>query len=85
MAETIFQKRIFELQSFIPVAVGQPEYEDPGAIYLAVDKLNWAEAKKITLLEFIFNLHKEQGPISHTSVIVAEVFQTPFASNQLLY
>lgn len=76
----ILQKRIYELDDYEPLLPGEPGYEDPGQIYLTVDKTTWAEAKKISLLEFIMNIHKEQGPCDVTSVNVHEDFSFAFSS-----
>lgn len=81
MAETIFQKRTYELDEFIPVVQGEPNYEDPATIWVPCDKLGWPEAKKISLVEFIANLHKEQGPVNLTGVDVAVVYDNEFQTN----
>lgn len=81
MADTIFQKRTYELEEFTPLIQGEPGYEDPATIWLPCDKLGWAEAKKLSLVEFITNLHKEQGPVSLTGTSVTVVYQTEFQTN----
>ena len=77
---SILQKRIWELQTFNVLLVGEPGYIDPSSVYLAVDNVTWSEAKKISLVEFVANLHKEQGPVEINSVNVSEVYGTPFNS-----
>ena len=57
---------------------GEPGYVDPSTIFLMVDNITWPEAKKMGLIEFITNLHKEQGPIEPTSVNVEETYNLPF-------
>lgn len=81
MAETIFQKRIYELDEFSPLVQGEPGYEDPATIWLGVDKIGWAEAKKISLVEFIVALHKEQGPVVLTGVNVNVAYEDEFQTN----
>ena len=81
MAEQIFQKRIYELEEFSPLIQGEPGYEDPATLWLAIDKLGWAEGKKISLVEFIVALHKEQGPVTLTGINVAVVYEDEFQTN----
>lgn len=80
MAEQIFQKRTYELEEFTPLIQGEPDYEDPATIWMPLDKLGWAEAKKISLVEFITNLHKEQGPVPLTGTSVAVSYGTEFST-----
>lgn len=80
---SIIQKRIWELQDFVMLLPGEPGYVDPSSIYLCVDNILWSEAKKMGLVEFIVNLHKEQGPIEAESVNVEETYDLPF--NALSY
>ena len=61
MATTIFQKRIYELDEFTPLTQGEPGWVDPATIWLGVDNVAWPEAMKISLLQFIADLHKEAG------------------------
>jgi len=81
MADTIFQKRVYELEEFTPLIQGEPGYEDPATIWLPCDKLGWAEAKKLSLVEFITNLHKEQGPVTLTGIDVSVVYENEFQTN----
>jgi hypothetical protein len=81
MGDTIFQKRTYELEEFTPLIQGEPGYEDPSVIWLPCDKLGWAEAKKLSLVEFITNLHKEQGPVTLTGVNVAVIYGNEFQTN----
>lgn len=81
MAETIFQKRIYELDEFSPLVQGELGYEDPATIWLGVDKIGWPEAKKISLVEFIVALHKEQGPVVLTGVNVNVVYSDEFQTS----
>lgn len=81
MADTIFQKRTYELAEFTPLIQGEPGYEDPSTIWIPVDKLGWPEAKKLSLVEFITNLHKEQGPVILTDVNVAVIYVNEFSTN----
>ena len=81
MEQTIFQKRIYELDEFSPLVQGELGYEDPATIWLAVDKIGWAEAKKISLVEFIVALHKEQGPVVLTGVNVNVVYSDEFQTS----
>lgn len=83
MAESynVLQKRVYELEIFEPLTPADPGYEDPALIWIPVDKVTWPEAKRINLIEFIANLHKEQGPVTNVnSVHVSEVFDTAFNS-----
>ena len=64
--DTIFQKRLYELNEYTQLLPGEPNYEDPGTVWLGVDKLGWPEAKKMSLLDFVISLHKEQGPADLT-------------------
>lgn len=80
MADTIFQKRIYELDEFTALAPGEPGYEDPATIWIGVDRVTWPEAKKMSLLEFISNLHKEQGPVTFNSTVVNEDFDVNMGS-----
>lgn len=80
---SILQKRIWELEDFQMLIPGEPGYVDPSTIYLGVDNITWPEAKKMSLVEFITNLHKEQGPITPDSVTVEEEYNLPF--NALSY
>lgn len=52
MAGEIIQKRIFELVEYDQKIPTEPGYEDPSAVFIAVDKSDWTEAKKMQLLEF---------------------------------
>jgi len=81
MADTIFQKRTYELDEFNPLVQGEPGYEDPANIWIPVDKLGWPEAKKLSLIEFIVNLHKEQGQVELTGVDVVINYNNDFATN----
>lgn len=80
MADEIFQKRIFELQEFNMLLPGEPGYIDPATIYLGVDNVTWPEAKKMALIEFISNLHKEQGPYPLVDVNVNVIFDIAMTS-----
>lgn len=77
----IFQKRTYELGEFIPLTQGEPGYEDPATIWIPIDRVTWPQAKKMSLVQFVSNLHKEQGPISLTGANVVVVYNTEFASN----
>jgi len=81
MADTIFQKRTYELVEFSPLVQGEPGYEDPATIWIPCDKLGWPEAKKLSLVEFIVNLHKEQGPVNLTGIDVNVVYFDEFKTN----
>lgn len=80
MAEQIFQKRGYELEEYTQLNPGEPGYEDPATVWMVVDKTTWAEMKKISLLEFISDLHKEQGPVVFNSVNVVEVYDVVFST-----
>ena len=75
---SIIQKRVWELQNFEMLLPGEPGYVDPSTIFLMVDNVTWPEAKKMGLIEFITNLHKEQGPIYPDSITVTETYILPF-------
>ena len=87
MAETIFQKRIYELEEYIQLTSLEPGYEDPATIWLGVDRLSWAEAKRMSLVDFVANLHKEQGPVDLSGLIpgnlveVIETYDTEFSTS----
>lgn len=80
MSGEIFQKRTYELNQYIPVQYGEPGYVDPSTIWIPVDKLGWPEAKKMSLVEFISNLHKEQGPYDLVSVNVNVLYEKEFVN-----
>jgi hypothetical protein len=77
----IIQKRIWELQNFEVILPGEPGYIEFSDIFLMVDNTTWSEAKKISLVDFITNVHKEQGPVDIDSVNVEETYNVPFSSN----
>ena len=81
MADNIFQKRTYESEEFSPTIQGEPNYEDPATLWIPIDKLGWPEAKKISLVEFIVSLHKEQGPVVLSGVDVNVVYGTEFQTN----
>jgi hypothetical protein len=80
MADTIIQKRIYELAEFVPVVQGDPEWEDPSTLWVAIDKVTWAEPKRMSLIQFVADLHKEQGPVDISSVNVSETYDVAFIS-----
>ena len=49
----IIQKRGYELTQYVQKILGDEDYESPISIYFVVDKLGWAEAKKIPLSEIM--------------------------------
>jgi len=77
---SIIQKRIWELQDFSALLPGEPGYVDPATVYIGVDNITWPEAKKMNLVEFVSNMHKEQGPVMPTSVNVVELYNLAFNS-----
>lgn len=81
MADNIFQKRTYELDEYAQLTPVEPGYEDPATLWIPIDKVTWPEAKKMSLLEFVASLHKEQGPAIVESVNINEVYNVEFSTS----
>lgn len=79
MADNIIQKRTYELDEYIQELPGDPAYEDPGTVWIPLDRNSWPEAKKFALSSFLSTAHMERGPASVTSVNVVVTYDTAFS------
>lgn len=56
----LIPKRIFALDEYIQLLVGDLGYEDPANIFLVLDKSDWPESKKLALIQIIESLPNAQ-------------------------
>jgi len=82
---TLIQKRIPELDVYTQLAVGAVGYIDPATIHVAVDKTGWAEAKRMSIVDFLSLNHIETAAISPSSVSVSVTYDSPFVSSNYYF
>lgn len=80
----IVQKRIYELETYEQLEVGDIGFIPATSIFLPVDYSGWGESKKITFADLFSSYHVESGRLSNLiSYSVSVLFGTSFEGTVL--
>lgn len=81
MADTIFQKRIYELVQYVQLPIDDPNYINPAGLFLAIDKEGFDEPLKFSLIDILSSAHIENDIGTPTSTSFSVTYDSEFGTS----